>query len=292
MLHGTWLWAVRVATGVQRNRSAPDARPLARRVVTVDVEHDFVGVDVVVVVRDRHRERVVVGLTRNEVADHKVVALKHLMHRRWLVHTSGDRFEIRDVEHIGIQAAIPAHDIERMLVGHVDRPAQTTGARPSVLDVDLGATLGKQGCRGRTQISLAVGRVLEQLAEARQVPKRRRDVRVGLDHIGAQRFVAGRQPAVRRRPRHYDVVATADVEGSEYRLNRGRAVFDVHALVAHGVAVQRRRLRRNRVRDADIGIAQHQPATGDRVGSFVVIADEQVVQPQVPWDERAVRGRR
>ena len=70
---------VRVAAGVQRDRPDVDARALPRLVVAADVEHDLVAVDVRVVVGHRDRQRVVVDLARQEVADHEVPALEDLV---------------------------------------------------------------------------------------------------------------------------------------------------------------------------------------------------------------------
>src|SRR3712207_8626394 len=47
------------------------------------------------------------------------------------------------------------------------------------------------------------------------------------------------------------------------------------ALVAGGVAVVRARQRRDRVGDAHVAVAQHQPAAGHRVDGLVLLAGEQ-----------------
>ncbi len=89
------------------------------------------------VVGDRHRERVVVDLARDEVADDEAVRLEHLVHRRRLVHAARDRLEVADVERVRVQAAVPAHDVERVLGHDVHRPGQTARTPPAVLDPDL-----------------------------------------------------------------------------------------------------------------------------------------------------------
>ena len=90
------------------------------------------------------------------------------------------------------------------------------------------------------QVAFAVGGVLQELPVAREVPLGRGDVRVGLDHVAAQRLVAGGQPAVRRGAGEEHVVALAGRERAEHRLDGGGAGLDVDALVADRVAVQRR----------------------------------------------------
>ena len=129
------LRTVRVAAGVQGDRADVDARALARLVVTADVEHDLVAVDVGVVVRHRHRQRVVVDLARQEVADHEVVALEDLVHRRRLVDLAGDRHVVVDVERVGVEAAVPADDVER--VRGVRHPGPDHARRAAVLDQDV-----------------------------------------------------------------------------------------------------------------------------------------------------------
>ena len=127
------LRAVAVPAGVQGDRALADAGALAGLVVAVDVEHDLVGVDVGVVVGHRDRQRVVVDLARHEVADHEVVALEDLVHRRRLVDAAGDRLEVGDVEGVGVEAAVPADDVERVLRDDVDRAGQAAGPVPRCL---------------------------------------------------------------------------------------------------------------------------------------------------------------
>jgi hypothetical protein len=66
-----------------------------------------------------------------------------------------------------------------------------------VLDVDIGHlrrvladVLGEQRAERLSQVALAVGRVLEELAVLAQIALRRRDVAVGLDADQAQRVLA------------------------------------------------------------------------------------------------------
>ncbi|KFK22380.1 hypothetical protein AALP_AAs73115U000100, partial [Arabis alpina] len=163
---------VGVAARVQRDRPDPDARALARLVVAADVEHDLVGVDVGVVVGHRDRLRVVVDLARAERADHEAARLEDLVHRRRLVDLAGDRHEVLDVERVGVEAAVPAHHVER--VGGVGQPGadDAAGSVAAVLDqhLDVGRAVAveQQRLGGAVQVALAVRRVLEQLAVARE----------------------------------------------------------------------------------------------------------------------------
>ena len=118
--------------------------------------------------------------------------------------------------------------------------------------------------------------------------------RVGLDAVGAQRVLGGAlgDPPVRRRPRDDDVVALADVERAEHRLDPRPAALDVDALVADPVAVPRARRAGHGIRDAHVAVAEHEPASGDDVGPLDVLGVEQVVQPEVPRHQRVVRRRR
>src|SRR3712207_7297652 len=53
------------------------------------------------------------SLAGHEVADDEARTLEDLVNRRRLVHPPGDRLEVGDVQHVGVQAAVPAHDVER-----------------------------------------------------------------------------------------------------------------------------------------------------------------------------------
>ena len=109
------LRAVGEAGRVQRDRALLDAGAAAGLVVAAGVEQHLVGVDVVVVVRHRDRQRVVVDLARHERADHEVRPLERLVHRRRLVHPAGDRLEVVDRERPRVEAAVPADHVERVV---------------------------------------------------------------------------------------------------------------------------------------------------------------------------------
>src|ERR1044071_9707120 len=87
------------------------AHELARR-----IEQHLVGVHVAVVVRRRHRLWIKVIRARAKRADHEAIALESLMHRRRLVDATHDRLEIVDAEDPRIEVAIPANDVEGMVI--------------------------------------------------------------------------------------------------------------------------------------------------------------------------------
>ena len=99
-----------------------------------------------------------------------------------------------DVEDVRVEAPVPADDVERVeRQRHARCPRRPLGPLPRCLtntSVSSGSrptSSASSGPAGSRQVALAVRRVLEQLPEPRQVPLRRRDVRVGLDRIRAQR---------------------------------------------------------------------------------------------------------
>ena len=205
------------------------------------------------------------------------------------MHLAGDRHEVLDVERVGVEAAVPADHVERVRrVGQrgADDAARTVAA---VLHqhLDVGALLDERLARA-VQVALAVRRVLEELAEPRQVALRRRDVGVGLDRV--QPRLLGRQPPMRRRARDQHVVTGAVGQHPERRLDGAGAGLDVDTLVADRVAVVRRGGRRDDVRDPHVAVAEHQPAAGHRVHPGGRACRE-VVQLEVARLERVVRRR-
>ncbi len=228
----------------------------------------------------------VVDLAGQEVADHEVPALEDLVHRRRLVHLAGDRHVVVDVERVGVEAAVPADDVEG--VRRVGHPGADDAGAGAVLDqhVDVGDVAVARHQRvevgGAVQVALAVRRVLEELPEARQVALGRVDVAVGLDGVEPARL--GGHPAVGGRARDHDVVAGAVGHDAEDGLDGAGAVLDVDALVADGVAVERRGVGAGEdVGDPDVVVAEDQAATLDRAGAGL-----EVVQPQVARLERVV----
>ncbi len=279
---------------VQRDRPDPDAGALARLVVPGDVEHHLVGVDVRVVVGHRDGERVVVDLAGHEVADHEVVALEDLVHRRRLVHPAGDRLEVRDVEDVRVEAPVPSDHVERVLRQDVHRagqPSARAGTGAAVLDVDLHVGPLHLAGRGRhPQVPLAVRRVLEQLPEPGQVAAWRRDVAVALDRVEAQRLPR-HHPAVRGGARDDRVVTRADLEIPEDRLQPPLPGLDEGALVTGGVAVVGRGAPGDHIAQPHVAVAEQQPAAGHRVDPAGIEVGEELVRREVARQQRGVRHR-
>ncbi len=128
------------------------------------------------------------------------------MHRRRLVHPSGDGLEVVHTERVRVQAAVPADDVERMRGVHVAGPGDSARAPVPDENLDVGTVDGELPVR-TVQVALAVRRVLQQLPEPRQVALGRGDVGVGLDDVQPHRIRSGRDPAVRRAARQQHVVA-------------------------------------------------------------------------------------
>ena len=85
----------------------------------------------------------VVDLAGQEVADHEVVALPDLVHRRRLVHLAGDRHVVVDVERVGVEAAVPADHVER--VRRVGHPGPDDAGAGAVLDQHLHVLAARPG---------------------------------------------------------------------------------------------------------------------------------------------------
>ena len=239
----------------------------------------------------------VVHLAGDEVADHEAAALEDLVHRRRLVHLARQRHEVGDVEHVGVEAAVPADHVEGVVRHEVDRAGDAAGAVAAVLEVDLDAgarrvvarVVGEERLGGHAQVALAVRRVLQELALRGEIPLRRADVAVGLDDVEPGGLGAG-DPAVDDGAGDEHVVALGHVEGAQLGLDAGRAAFDVDQLVAQGVLVQRRIAPRHDVRQPHVGVAEQQAAAADRVDAGGGVRGEEVVRPQVPRQQGRVGG--
>ncbi len=166
-----------------------------------------------------------------------------------------------------------------------------------MLDVHLGLGTGlltdvlrQQGPPGKSQVSLAVRAVLEELAVLAEVALRRRDVAAGLDADGAQRLRAGadRQPPVSRRARDDDVVTLPDLERPEDRLDPRPPTLDVDDLVADPVAVPGARRSGDGIGQPHVTVAEQQPAAGDDVGPLDGLGRKEVVRAQVTRQQRVV----
>src|SRR4051812_45426980 len=100
---------VRNAVGMNRHRCRLDAAP--RHEVALHVINDLVRIDVRVVVRRGYRERVIVEQTRNKRAHDESRPVERLMDGRRLMHPSGNRLEVVDVEREWPQMTVPPDDV-------------------------------------------------------------------------------------------------------------------------------------------------------------------------------------
>ena len=162
-------------SGCRVMRAVLDALAAHELVVAV-IEH-LVGHHVRMIVRRRHRLRVVVVQPRHEGAEHEAVALEGLVHRRRLVQPAGDRLEVVDAEGPGVVVAVPADGVEGVMVEDhalADCPAlHHDGEFP-------GLVVERQQGR-RPDIPLAERAVLEQLAVRVAVAGGRAHVAPALD---------------------------------------------------------------------------------------------------------------
>ena len=149
--------AVRDSGRMERHRA--DLDPAPRAEVPGDVIDHLLRVQVRVVVRDRDRQRVEVELARAERADHEVAALEGLVRRRRHVDAPGDRLEVVDRERPRVDVAVPADDVEGVVVELVGLVAV---ADPH-LDPELAAVAVRVQLGRRVDVAVVVRRVLEQL---------------------------------------------------------------------------------------------------------------------------------
>ena len=146
------------------------------------------------VVRDRHRLRVEVELARAERADHEVPALEGLVRGRRLVDSPRDRLEVVDRERPRVEVAVPADDVERVIVDDVG----LVPVADAHLDRVLAAIAVGVQRRGRMDVAVVVRRALEDLAVLVPVPLRDLDQARGLEDevallsVRANRYVVPR----------------------------------------------------------------------------------------------------
>src|SRR5690349_13019523 len=113
LLNHAGLWPVGNTTRMQCNRCFFDAAPTAK--VAIDIVEHLIAIDIAMVVRDRHRQWMIIQLSWHKRANHKVRSLERLMDRRWLMYTSRNWFEIVNIQDPGIGATIPTHHIQGMM---------------------------------------------------------------------------------------------------------------------------------------------------------------------------------
>src|SRR5258705_581834 len=109
-----WMRSVRYAVRMVGDAAELDslsAHEFARRIV-----ENFIRVHVAVIVWSGNGFGVEIVGARTERADDEPISLKSLVYRRRLVNASDDRLEVVDVECPRIEVAVPADDIQRMVI--------------------------------------------------------------------------------------------------------------------------------------------------------------------------------
>ncbi len=166
---------VRQPGRMQRDRADVDALPRAE--VAGDVIDHLLALQIRMVVRDRDRERVEVELARAERADDEVPAGEGLVRRRRLVDPPRDRLEVVDRERPREQVAVPADDVERVVVEQVGLVA----VAHAHLDWKLALLAMGVELRRRVDVAVVVRRPLDDLAVLVAVPARDLDQPRGLE---------------------------------------------------------------------------------------------------------------
>ena len=182
---------VRQAGRMEGDRPDLDAAPRAE--VAGDVIDHLLRLQIRVVVRDRHRERVEVELARTERADDEVPPRERLVRGRRLVDPAGDRLEVVDRERPREEVAVPAHDVERVVVDDVGLVA----AADPHLHRELAALADRVQLRRRVDVAVVVRRALDDLPVLVAVAARDLDQPRRLEHE-----VAAAAPALPGRKRY------------------------------------------------------------------------------------------
>src|SRR5207249_10615019 len=104
--------------------------------------------------------RVEVELARTELSDDEVPALERLVRGRRLVDPAGDRLEVVDRERPRKEVAVPAHDVERVVVDDV----RLVAAADPHLHRELAALANRVQLRRRMDVPVVVVRALHDLA--------------------------------------------------------------------------------------------------------------------------------
>ena len=171
-----------------------------------------------------------------------------------LVDPTGDGFEVCDVQGIGVEGAVPPHDVERVVCVHEARePGAGAHHHLDVLALDA------EWLSRSPEVALAERRVLEELTPLGQVARRRPYVPGRLHREETHRLARAGDDAVRGGRRDHHVVAETHRECAEHRLDDSLSGLHVQQLVPHPVAVQRRRLPGHGVGEPNVTIAEHQP---------------------------------
>jgi hypothetical protein len=108
----------------QYDRDGEEVGCALRGAGCVDVIDHLLGVEVRVVVRNRHCQRIEVELPRTKGADDEVPPLKGLVRGRRHMDPARDRLEVVDVERPRVDVPVPADRVEAEVLGHVAVPVR------------------------------------------------------------------------------------------------------------------------------------------------------------------------
>ncbi len=266
--------AVGDAGGVHGQRAIGDA--LAAHEFVVGVEQHFVAHHVRVVVRCGDGVRVEVEQPRDERAHHEAVGRERLMHRRGLMQRPGDRLEVVNRKRERIIAAVPADDVQRVMV------QRDFGEQIPLLDDDaeLAAFVVGLQFRRPADVPLAVRGMLHQLAFLRQVTIREPHPRRRFEDQQTARFVRNDE-SMEDASRHNNVIPGPIRQHTEFRFQPAAPFADVDDFIPLPVAVEMLvGLRRADERDDNVAIEQHRRAVQRRAFGFGNLAQMKVPHPQ------------
>ena len=111
--HCTRMWAMWYASRMQGNHSPRYI--FTAHEISINIVQQLIAIDVGMVVRGRNGLWMIIIHSGHKTANHKVVCIKSLMHRWWLVHTACNGFKIVDAENKWIAATIPPNYVKRMM---------------------------------------------------------------------------------------------------------------------------------------------------------------------------------
>ncbi len=185
---------------------------------------------------------------------------ERLVRRRRLVDPPGDRLEVVDRERPREEVAVPADDVERVVVDDV----RLVAAAHAHLDRELARLAHRLQLGRRMDVAVVVRRALDDLAVLVPVAARDLDQARRLEDEVALRPL--RRETVRRAARDDDVVAFSVRQVAEDRLQRSRPFVDEDDLVALAVPEEVvHPLLRAAERDLDVLVPHEEPAAGDLV---------------------------
>ncbi len=176
------------------------------------IDH-LVRLEIGVVVRNRNGLGVPLELAGAERADHEAGSLEGLMSRRRLMEPARLRLEVGDVERPGIDEAIPADDVERVIVEDIGLVASPHPDRHPILT----RLIMSLQLHRAMHITVVVGSMLEKVAVFVPISPGRLDLS-GADEY-QQPMLTFADEAISAAPRDDDVIALAIGQVAEDRLD-------------------------------------------------------------------------